>query len=83
MNLGQYSMASAQPGISVDKIQQLLLPVPPKSEQKEIADYLDIETAKIDKLITHTTDEIALLKELRAATIADAVLGRIDVRTKQ
>ena len=58
-------------------------PVPPKSEQKEIADYLDIETAKIDKLITHTTDEIALLKELRAATIADAVLGRIDVRTKQ
>ena len=51
-------------------------------EQQAIADYLDAETAKIDDLIAHTNDEIALLKELRAATIADAVLGRVDVRTK-
>lgn len=57
------------------------LGLPPVSEQRAIADHLDIETAKIDDLIIHTNDEIALLKELRAATIADAVLGRIDVRT--
>lgn len=56
------------------------LALPPLQEQQAIADYLDTETAKIDDLIAHTHDEIALLKELRAATIADAVLGRIDVR---
>lgn len=59
------------------------LGLPPVSEQQAIADYLDAETAKIDDLIAHTNDEITLLKELRAATIADAVLGRIDVRTLQ
>lgn len=57
------------------------LALPPLEEQQAIADYLDTETAKIDDLISHTYDEIALLKELRSATIADAVLGRIDVRT--
>ena len=43
--------------------------------------FLQAELPRIDELITHTQDEIALLKELRAATIADAVLGRIDLRT--
>lgn len=57
------------------------LALPPLQEQQAIADYLDDETAKIDALITHTQEEIALLKELRAATIADAVLGRVDVRS--
>ena len=55
--------------------------VPPLDEQKAIAGYLDEESAKIDDLIAHTNEEITLLKELRAATIADAVLGRVDVRT--
>lgn len=54
--------------------------LPPLDEQQAIADYLDAETVKIDTLITHTQEAIALLKELRAATIADAVLGRVDVR---
>ncbi|THJ31670.1 hypothetical protein E8K88_14415 [Lampropedia aestuarii] len=56
--------------------------VPPHDEQQAIADYLDAEAVKIDDLIDHTHDEITLLKELRAATIADAVLGRVDVRAK-
>jgi type I restriction enzyme S subunit len=50
-------------------------------EQLFISKNLSAETAKIDSLITHTQEEITLLKELRAATIADAVLGRVDVRT--
>ena len=57
------------------------LALPPLQEQQAIADYLDDETAKIDALIAHTQEEITLLKELRAATIADAVLGRVDVRS--
>lgn len=57
------------------------LGLPPIAEQQAIAEYLDAETAKIDDLITHSIEEITLLKELRAATIADAVLGLIDVRT--
>ena len=55
---------------------------PPTNEQQAISDYLDAETVRIDELVTHTHAEINLLKELRTATIADAVLGRIDVRTR-
>lgn len=61
-------------------VKSYVAPVPPLDEQQAIADYLDVETTKIDTLITHTQEAIALLKELRAATIADAVLGRVDVR---
>ena len=70
-----------QPNISATLISGMYFFAPLPEEQQAIAEYLDDETAKIDALITHTQEEIALLKELRAATIADAVLGRVDVRT--
>lgn len=57
------------------------IPMPPLADQRDIAARIAQEMARIDELIAHTQDEIGLLKELRAATIADAVLGRIDVRT--
>ncbi len=79
MNLGQYSLAAAQPGLSVEQITMLELPVPSKDEQISISNYLDSELDKIRNLLAHTTEEVALLKELRAATIADAVLGRVKV----
>lgn len=66
--------------LTCDDLSRFEVPKPPLAEQKRIASLLATETAKIDELIAHTNDEIGLLKELRAATIADAVLGRIDVR---
>lgn len=71
---------NTQGNVGISDLQNVMIAVPPLPEQKAISDYLDTETAKIDGLIAHTHDEITLLKELRAATIADAVLGRIDVR---
>jgi type I restriction enzyme S subunit len=67
-------------GLNLTMLGQIPVPIPPIPEQKTIAEYLDAETTRIDALIAHTTEDINLLKELRAATIADAVLGRIDVR---
>lgn len=57
------------------------IPMPPLADQQSIAAQVQIETARIDELTRHATAEITLLKELRAATIADAVLGRVDVRS--
>jgi type I restriction enzyme S subunit len=57
------------------------LPIPPQDEQVQIMAFLTTELPRIDDLLRHTSEEIKLLKELRAATIADAVLGRVDVRT--
>lgn len=80
MNLGQYSIASAQPGLAVDRIKELEVLRPPVEEQLAIAKHLDEETKRIDELVAHVDSEIELLKELRASTITDAVLGHIDVR---
>ncbi len=51
----------------------LELAVPPKEEQKQIAVFLDYETAKIDALIEKQQQLIALLGEKRQAVISHAV----------
>lgn len=71
-------------GATVESIEQQRMAdsrfaIPPLDEQDAIASYLDRETGRIDKLIEHVQDEIKLLYELRAATITDAVTGKIQV----
>lgn len=56
------------------------LPIPPLDEQIEIVEHLEAERQRIDLLLRQIHQEIDLLRELRSATITDAVLGRIDVR---
>ena len=60
-------------------VRDLPIAWPPIEEQQAIADYLASETARIDKLVDHVQDEIKLLQEFRAATITDAVTGKIQV----
>lgn len=55
----------------------------PISEQKDIALFLDNETARIDALMDKAKQSITLLKERRAAFITAAVTGQIDLRGKQ
>jgi len=54
-------------------------PVPPLDEQREIIQHIAAETQKIDRLRVATEHSIALLKERRAALIAAAVTGQIDI----
>lgn len=59
---------------------QVPVPMPPISEQQEIANYITYELAEIDAAIADARGAIALSKERRAAVISDAVTGKIDVR---
>lgn len=52
---------------------QIVVPVPPLTEQTQIAAFLDRETAKIDGLVTEQRLLMALLKEKRQAVISHAV----------
>lgn len=61
-------------------LKKLSILVPPLSEQKAIAHFLDQETAKIDTLIEKTKTSIEKLKEYRTALISAAVTGKIDIR---
>jgi len=53
--------------------------VPPLTEQQAIVAHIAAETAKIDALYSETEHTIALLKERRAALIAAAVTGQMDI----
>ena len=55
------------------------LPVPPPSEQREIVAHIAKETGKLDGLRAATERTTALLKERRAALIAAAVTGQLEV----
>ena len=73
MNLNQYSVSAAQPGLSVEIIRNLPIPVPPPSEQTCIATFLDRGLRKIDALVEEQRRLIELLKEKRQAVISHAV----------
>ncbi len=82
MNLNQYATSTAQPGLSVDKIKRLELPVPPIEEQTAIAQYLDTKTQAIDKKINLLTKKAETYKELRKSIINDAVCKGLDKNVK-
>jgi len=51
LNLNKYATGAAQPGLSVKNIaEQVIITVPPISEQKTIVDTLDSLKSKVDKL---------------------------------
>ena len=56
------------------------IPVPPKSEQIEIATYLDDKCAKVEEAIARQKYAIAKLEEYRKSIIYSAVTGKIDCR---
>ena len=80
MNLNQYSEAAAQPGLSVDQIINLYVPVSPNDEQKCISNYFEQEFSNVNAVINRTQKEIELVREYRERLISDVVTGKLDVR---
>lgn len=64
-------------GISYGAISGAWVLLPPVIEQKEIADYVEYNTAKIDKAIFQKQEEIERLKEYKSTLIDSAVTGKI------
>lgn len=62
-----------------DRLGDMYVPLPPLSEQRAIVEYIARETEKLDKVRAATERTMALLKERRAALIAAAVTGQIDI----
>lgn len=68
-----------QPNIGMGVIERLRVVIAPKSEQIEIAKYLQERTTAIDKLIKNIDAQIEKLKDLRKIKIYEAVTGKIKV----
>ncbi len=80
MNLNQYSQSAAQPGLSVERIENLWIPYPPRVEQDKIVSQFRRETRALDAALARSEHEMDLLKEYHMRLVADVVTGKLDVR---
>jgi type I restriction enzyme S subunit len=80
MNLNQYSVSAAQPGLSIDNIKILQIPVPPISEQTTIVAHIETECSRLNTIIDKFKKQIELFKEYRTTLISEVVTGKTDVR---
>lgn len=83
MNLNQYSISAAQPGLAVERINELLIPTPSISEQKEISSYLKLKITQIESAISEQEHQLSDLKSYKSSLITEAVTGKIDLRDWQ
>lgn len=74
-----YSTSTALPSMTQSDILNHKVTFPLLKEQYQIADYLDIQTAKIDQAITLKTAHIEKLKEYKSVLINDVVTGKVRV----
>ena len=79
MHLNQYSQSAAQPGLAVEFIDNLQVPIPPIPEQKTVVEFSAGANTRLDNLRKVSVRTIGLLKERRAALIAAAVTGQLEV----
>lgn len=77
--LNSFGQGSTFMELPREKFAMLKISTPPKDEQTSIAEYLDQETAKIDRLCETVNQTIGRLKEYRTALITQAVTGKIKV----
>ena len=70
---------SKMPRANAEFISNMFLAIPPLSEQQQIADYLDKQTAKIDQAIALKIAHIEKLKEYKSVLINDVVTGKVRV----
>jgi type I restriction enzyme S subunit len=77
--LNLFATGSTALGIKGERLHMLRNIVPPLHEQRAIVEHVARETAKLDAVRAATERTITLLKERRAALIAAAVTGQLDV----
>ncbi len=75
-----HSKAGVNNTFNMSELASLPVICPPTEEQRAIAEYLDHETAKLDRLMEKVAAALEKLQEYRTALITAAVTGKIDVR---
>ena len=78
--LNSVSNASTLAILNQDQTKQFPMVVPPISEQKTIAEFLDEKTEKIDALIGELEKQLEELAEYKKSVISEVVTGKVDVR---
>lgn len=67
---------STIPTLSQDNILKYVIPIAPKNEQDEIANYLDKKCKSIDSSISKAQHQVELLQEYKQSLITEVVTGK-------
>jgi type I restriction enzyme S subunit len=65
--------------LGYNELKRQLIPIPPLSEQQQIATYIETKVNQIDTYISITKREIEQMQEYKQRLISDAVTGKIKV----
>ncbi len=66
--------------LTLGMLYSIKIPLPPPVQQERIIRYLEEATGALDKVISCSRRQIALMREYRIRLIADVVTGKLDVR---
>lgn len=77
------SKGSTMDNLNTETLGRVRIPVPPKSEQNQILQYVEKVSGKYASLVSKAETAINLMQERRTALISAAVTGKIDVRDWQ
>lgn len=67
------------PHINSNVLKEFEIPIPPLSEQRAIADYLDQKTSAIDGIIENINRQLAKLAQLKKSLINETVTGEREI----
>ena len=77
LNLNQYATSTAQPGLSVATINEVLLPVPPIEEQKRIANEIEKWFDLIKEIESGKVELKSYIKQTKSKILDLAISGKL------
>ena len=83
INLERYLTGSAQPKLNQDRMNTILIPVPPLPEQRRIVDALDKYLTLVDEIERDRAELDVLLAQLKSKVLDLAVRGELTERDQK
>ena len=80
LNYDPWISGAAQPKLTQDRLMNIPIAVPPRTEQDDIITRTRAQTSGLTIAIARTRRQIELVEEYRTKLIADVVTGKLDVR---
>ena len=77
LNLNQYATSTAQPGLSVNTINEVMIPVPPLEEQQRISQSIKDWFALINKIEQSQSDLQTTIKHTKSKILDLAIHGKL------
>jgi len=78
--LGALMRGAALKQVSIGRVRETSILVPPINEQRNIIEILETAIPNHDRAIASVNHEISLLREYRARLISEVVSGKLDIR---